>query len=66
MNNSKTFIAVALMAALAFAIVAASSFATPVFGKLTRTPPLVSTCHDAPTGDSRSGCAQAATPPPRD
>lgn len=65
MNNSKTFIAVALMAALAFAIVAASSFATPVFaaGKPTTTPPKVSECHNTIFVGGTGACARANTPP---
>jgi hypothetical protein len=54
-----------LVAALAFAIVAASSFAVPVFapGKPSTTPPLHTLCHSAGTGDAISACVRAAVPP---
>ena len=63
---NKTIVAMALIAALAFAIVAASSFVMPVFapGKPSTTPPLPLTdCHFSGTGDAISACVRAAVPP---
>jgi hypothetical protein len=60
---NKTIIAVALIATLAFAIVGASSFATPVFaaGKPGGVPPFVSTCGTAQSA-AAGDCAQANHP----